>query len=142
MVVLHCRRSIARLRDLLNEPSFLRLLEIPQIRRRLVLPGGHQQAVRAQVVVLLADDDIHVALGAENLAPVRTRIRVAPKGLVDAPGPRQGVVEHGDLVMQKVRIVPVEMEAFLEGRLIVEGERQPGRVVASNGPRVSTSSTS
>ena len=52
-------------------------------------------------------------------------------GLVDAPGPRQGVVEHGDLVVQQVRIVLVEMEPLLEGRLIVEVQRQPGRVVGA-----------
>jgi hypothetical protein len=53
------------------------------------------------------------------------RIGVAPKGLVDAPGPRQGVVEHGDLVMKEVRIILVEMEALLERRLIVEVQGSP-----------------
>src|SRR5207237_3553933 len=39
-----------------TRPSLLRLLEISQIRRRLVLLGGHQQAVRAEEIVFLADD--------------------------------------------------------------------------------------
>ena len=64
-------------------------------------------------------------------APDRTRIRVAPKCLVDAPGPRQGMVEHGDFVVKDVRIVLVEMEPLLEDRLIVEGQRQPARVVGA-----------
>src|ERR1700730_8263564 len=85
--------------------SFPRLLEVSQIGWRLILLGGHQEAISAQEIVFRADDDLVVALGAESLAPVRMRIGVAPKGLVDAPGPRQGVVEHGDLVMKEVRII-------------------------------------
>src|SRR5260370_30267163 len=103
-------------------------LEIARIRRRLIFLGRHQQAIPAQEVVFLADDDLQVALAAIQLGPARTRIRVAPKCLVDAPRPRQGVVEHGDLVMKNVRIGLVEMESFLEGRLIVEVQRQPSMV--------------
>src|SRR5580692_3230144 len=36
----------------------LRLLEIAQVRRRLVLLGGHQQALAAEKIVLAADDDL------------------------------------------------------------------------------------
>src|SRR6516165_9081328 len=36
-----------------TQPSFAGLLEIPQIGRRLILLGGHQKSVRAQVVVSL-----------------------------------------------------------------------------------------
>src|SRR6266705_233955 len=42
--------------------SLLRLLEIFQTGRRLVLPGGHQEAIRAQHVVFLADLDVIVVL--------------------------------------------------------------------------------
>ena len=38
-----------------TQRSFAGLLEIPQIGRRLILLGGHQKSVRAQVVVFLAD---------------------------------------------------------------------------------------
>ena len=38
------------------------------------------------------------------------------------------MVEHRDLVMKNVRIALVETEALLEGRLIVEVQRQPGMV--------------
>src|SRR2546429_152974 len=38
-------------------PSLLRWLEISQVRRRLVLAGGHQQAIAAQPIDFLADAD-------------------------------------------------------------------------------------
>src|SRR5258708_37012665 len=59
-------------------PSFLRLLEISQIRRRLVLLGGHQEAIRAQHVALLADDEMRVVLGTRHLDPVGLRVAWIP----------------------------------------------------------------
>ena len=47
----------------------MRLSEISQIGRRLILPGEHQQAVGAQEIVFLADDDVIVALVAIVLVP-------------------------------------------------------------------------
>src|SRR5262249_49870387 len=106
--------------DVHVQALLLRLIEISKIRRRLVLLGGHQKAVGAQVVVFVADDDLAVAFGAGAFAPGRAQIRIAPKRLVDAPRPRQRVIEDGDLVMEDVRIVLVEMETLLEDGLIVE----------------------
>src|SRR5207244_1448715 len=60
--------------------SLLRLLEVSQIRSRLGLARGHQQTVRAQHVVLLADFDVIVVLGAVDLAPERPRIWLMPVG--------------------------------------------------------------
>src|SRR5215471_2110746 len=40
------------------------LLKVPQIRWRLIFLGRHQQAVGAEKVVLLTNDDLIVALGA------------------------------------------------------------------------------
>jgi hypothetical protein len=40
------------------ETLLFRLIEISQIRRRLVLFGWHQQAVGAQEIAILADDDM------------------------------------------------------------------------------------
>src|SRR4051812_49436187 len=51
---------------------FPRLVEESQIRRRLVLASGHQMVVGAQEIVLLADDDMTVVLGANGLAPDRS----------------------------------------------------------------------
>src|SRR5262245_11934555 len=45
------------------------LLEIAQVRRRLVLAGRHQQAIRAEHVVLLPDGDVRIAFGADVLDP-------------------------------------------------------------------------
>jgi hypothetical protein len=124
--------------------SFSGLLEIPQIRRRLILLDWHQEAVGAQIVVFLADHDVDAALYAGDPAEGRIGIGVVPERLVDAPGPRQGMIDRGDLVVHQVRIALVEMEPLLEDRLIVEGERQPGRIKGARpleGPRVSASST-
>src|SRR5260370_8222962 len=87
--------------------SLLRLLEISQIRRRLILLGRHQESFRAQEVIFLADDDLGVALGARGSAPVRISLRAAPKCLVDAPGPRQGLVAHGAFVTKQLRFALV-----------------------------------
>ena len=70
--------------------SPLRLLEISQIRWRLVFLGRHQEAFGAQEIVLFANDNLRVVLGAIRFGPVRTRIRVAPVSFVHRPGPRQG----------------------------------------------------
>src|SRR5262249_18416027 len=66
----HCRRGASSL--------WPRLVEVPQIRRRLVLLGRHQIAVRADDVVLVADAHVGVVLGAEILAPERMRFAAAP----------------------------------------------------------------
>src|SRR5262249_59666721 len=50
--------------------SLLRLFEIPQVGRRLVLACRHQETVRAQHVTVLADADMRIVLGADLLAPV------------------------------------------------------------------------
>jgi hypothetical protein len=44
------------------------LLEIAQIRRRLVPHSGHQQPVAAEIINLLADADMSVALAANAVA--------------------------------------------------------------------------
>src|SRR5258706_4490071 len=42
----------------------LLLVEIFRVRRRLPLPGWHQVSVAAEVVKLLADEDLRIDLGA------------------------------------------------------------------------------
>ena len=53
--------------------SLSRLLEIAQIGWRLILAGRHQVAVAAHEIVLLADDDVIVVLGAIILVPAVVR---------------------------------------------------------------------
>src|ERR1700722_20709985 len=72
--------------------SLLRLLEIFQIGRRLILPGRHQIAVRTQHIALAPDVDELLALGANILDPDRPRIGVAAIGLIHGPRPRQSMI--------------------------------------------------
>src|SRR5229473_7833281 len=83
----------------------LRFLEISRIRRRLVLLGGHQEPIPAQEIRVRSDDHIVVALGARNSAPARIGIGITPIRLVDAPRPRQRMVEYGDFLMKEVCVV-------------------------------------
>src|SRR5258707_723909 len=97
----------------------LHFLEISRIRRCLVLLGGHQEPIPAQEIRVRSDDHVVVALGAGNTAPVRMGIGIAPIRLVDAPRPRQRMIEYGDFLMKEVWVVLVEVKPFLEGRLVV-----------------------
>src|SRR5262249_46290816 len=109
--------------------SPLRLLEILQVRRRLVLLRRHQVAVGADVVDLLADADMRIVLGADRLAPPDSLpARGATIVLGDGPGPRQGVVDGGDLVVQQVHIALVEIDALLDHGLVVLVHRNAGAV--------------
>src|SRR5437899_5649322 len=55
----------------------LRVREMAQVRRRLAFSHGHQQAVSAKVIDFLADGDIGVVLGADELAQGWPRVRIA-----------------------------------------------------------------
>src|SRR5712671_6662741 len=81
-------------------PSILRALcrgaEIAQIRRLLAFAGGHQVAIAAEKIILLANDHVHVALGAVVLRP--PHIAVATITLHYRPWPRQCAVGRGDFV--------------------------------------------
>jgi hypothetical protein len=46
-----------------------RLLEVAQIRRRLVLSCRHQETVRTQIKILIGDHDVDVIFGTNVLAP-------------------------------------------------------------------------
>ena len=113
-------------------PSLPGLLEISQVRRRLVFLGGHEQAVAAQEKALVVDFDVAVALGTNLLDPFRLLDRHAGIGLGDRPRPGQRVVDGRDLVVEDVRIGLVGVDPLLEDALIVEGQRNARGVV---GPR-------
>src|SRR5262245_58084616 len=94
-----CSCILARLRPPGFEQgalSFSRLLEISQIRRRLVLLGGHQVAIRAHHVDLFADADMLVALGTNGLDPDRSAHAMV--ALDDGPGTGQRMVDGRDFV--------------------------------------------
>src|SRR5882672_3355880 len=117
--------------SLTTRSSLLRLREIPQIGRQLPLPGRHQIPLPAHQIVFLAEGDVAGALQASCPAPVWIFFRTAPVRLVDGPRLRQRAIEHGDHVVQKVRIVLVDKNSFLEGRIVVEVQRKPRRVVSA-----------
>src|SRR5215470_5979722 len=106
---------------ILSRPAILllllRLLEVAQIGRRLVLPGGHEITVRAQEVVLLTDDHVIVVFGAVVLVP--DAVGNVPIAFGHGPGARQRVVDGRDLVVQDARIGLVEIDALLDDGLVV-----------------------
>src|SRR5437016_5327323 len=71
--------------------SIARLVETPQVRRRLALPGGHPQAFqlsiqRSSPMTIVADDDMRVALDAASLAAGRSRLGGTAVVLGHRPG--------------------------------------------------------
>src|SRR5260370_21957882 len=119
------RRATGVLREVLAAlPSLLCLPEVAQIRRGLVPPSRHQQPVRAEEIVFLAEDDLVVAFGAVIFGPPRMWVRVASIGLVDRPRPRQSMVDYRYLVMENARLGLLEIEALLEYRLLCDAHRQ------------------
>src|SRR5262249_19090464 len=85
--------GLLRMRSEVSRPRSLpRLLEIPQIRGLLALFGGHQQAISTHHIVLLADANVRIALGAVPRNPHRARVGIANVILGHRPGTRQRVI--------------------------------------------------
>jgi hypothetical protein len=96
-------------------PSLLRWLEITQIRRRLILVGRHQLAVDPfGNVGLVADLDPDVVQRAVLQAPHRPRIGLADGLLNLGVRPRHVVIDHRDLVIERVAVGLVEIDPFLQ----------------------------
>src|SRR5262249_59922258 len=91
-------QSVVRPPERHSSASLPRLLEIPQIRRGLILLGGHQEAVPAENIMLIGDPNVSVVLGAIVVEP--NRIVIALVTFVDRPWAGQGMVVDGDFVMQ------------------------------------------
>src|ERR1700722_9042962 len=107
-----------------RSPSLHRI-EIAQVRRRLAFAGRHQAAVGAEEIVLPADEEV-VVVGAFAGMLEPCGLAFAPVDPGHRPWPRQGVVDGGDLVLQGVRIVAVEMDVFLDDGLVVLVQGQAG----------------
>jgi hypothetical protein len=112
------------------------------LRRRLVLLGGHQVAIRADEIVFLAHDDLLIVLLANIFRP--EGLAFAMVFVLHRPGAGQGVIDHRDIVMKDIRVGLVEINLLLDDGLIVRMER---RAAAVEGARaleaaVSTASTS
>jgi hypothetical protein len=78
--------------------------------------------------MLISDEYLRVVFGADRFEPFRARIGITRVSLVDRPWPRQSMIYDGDLIMQNVPIGFVQIDAFLEYRLIVFVQRQAGSV--------------
>src|SRR2546421_70419 len=96
-----------------RQAPLARAFEIAQIRRRLVLLGGHQLAVGAEIVRLAADADMRIVFSAMVRVPDRTQIGIAGGLLFLDPRPRQRTIGHGDLVIERVGIGFVEVDPLL-----------------------------
>src|SRR6266849_6198455 len=108
---------------------FPRLLEITQVRRRLILAGWHQQPIGAQEIGFLADLRPQIAFVADEFVPIGSRVGVANIAASHCPRARQGVIVNGDLVAHDAPVVLVEIDALLEDRLVVMMQRQAGGVI-------------
>src|SRR5262245_42272850 len=102
------------------------LLEIPQVRRRLVFLGRHQIAVGAEHIVLFPDTDMLVALSTNRLDP--DRVALATIVLSYRPRSGQRIVDRCNFVMENVRIRFVEVDPLLDHGLIVRVQRDAAGV--------------
>src|ERR1700687_1701534 len=82
------------------------LLEIAQIRRRLVFARRHQIAVPADEIIVLADDNVMIVLVAIVLVP--RDLAVTTIAFVHRPGTREGVVDDRDHIVHDVVVGLIE----------------------------------
>src|SRR5260370_20072108 len=97
--------------------SVLWLIEVLQIRRRLVLPGRHHLAGAVEHIVLVTDIDLKIVLGADRLD--KDRVPLAMHGLEHGPWATERVVISRDLVVQDVRIRLVQIQSLLDDGLAI-----------------------
>src|SRR5215467_3269915 len=106
------------------------LVEISQIWRRLILFDRHQEAVRAEEIILLADNNVDVVLDADVFPPPDRSLGCNATVVFDhGPGTCESIVDHGDFVVQDVRISPVEPNPLFDDRLAIRVEWNAARVV-------------
>src|SRR6266849_9188928 len=107
-------------------------LEISQIRRCLIFLCRHKQAIRTQVVRLLANRDMGIVFGANILTPpdrlVGDEAMIVPR---DHPWPRQSIVNGGNLVVEQIGVCAVNKDALLDNGLVVAMERDAAGVVGT-----------
>src|SRR5262245_56811170 len=106
--------------------SLLRSPEVPQIRWRLVPLGRHQLSVGAPKIVFILDADMRIGFRANLREPHRTGIWIAGGLLGLGVGPRQRMIELGDLVVKGVAVGLVEIDPLLDDGLIVAVEWDAG----------------
>src|SRR6185503_6336378 len=127
-----CRQATARASACSMPPAqplSCRLTEMPQIGRRLTLPGRHQETVSAEEVVLAIDPQLVLVLAANGFEPLRIARAVVAPG--HRPRLRQRAVLDCGLVDENVRIGLVEVEPLADNGLAVLVERHAAAVVAA-----------
>jgi len=105
----------------------LRPIEVSKVGRTLALLCRHDEAVGTQKVRLTLNPDVWVVLRAVVLNPPGFVDRAAAVVLGNGPRTRQGVVEHGDFIVDVVRFVFLERVAFLDDGLVVRMQRDRSR---------------
>src|SRR5262249_40433509 len=120
-------QNAKKMRDgLIDTTLFLRLIEIFQIRWRLILLDRHDRAVAAEVVDLLADGDPGLTFDAVVLSPPDPLC--ATVVLHHGPGPRQRIVGCGHHIVENAWLVRVNEQALLDDALVVVSHRHAALV--------------
>src|SRR5580704_10573574 len=70
-----------------------------------------------------------LTISADVFGPPRPRIRAATEALGHRPRSRQRVIDHGDPVMQQIRVCRVEIKVFLNDALIILVQRNAASIV-------------
>src|SRR5215467_288800 len=103
--------------------SLLRLVEISQVRRWLLVSGRHQVAVLTHFVGLVADMNEWNLLVANVLRPLRQGVEGATIVLHHGPRTGQCVVGHRDFVMKEVAVRVVEIDSLPDDALAILVQR-------------------
>src|SRR5690349_13298723 len=90
--------------------------EVAHIRWRLILPGRREKAIIDRID-LIAQGHILVVLGAQVLGPFR--VAIAPVASRHGPWTGQRMVGGRDLVMEKIGIGLIEIDALLDDSLVI-----------------------
>src|SRR5262249_39468568 len=106
--------------------SILRPAEILQVRGPLALLRGHDGAVGAQVIDLLADGDPGLAFRAIVLGP--PYVGDPPEGLYHRPRPRQRAVGRGHLDAKNVWVFLVERHPLRDDGVVLVAHGHAGLV--------------
>ena len=101
----------------------------------MVLLHRHQVSVGADIVGFVADTHMLAVFRALVLNP--GSIDLPPVRLGDRPRPGQCVIDRGDLVLEELWIVRVEEDPLLDHTLVVEMQRQTGRLIIARAPEPS-----
>src|SRR5262249_49483575 len=109
-----------------KRPLLLHLIEILQIRRRLVLAHWHDGAVGAEEIDLLADGDVRLTLIAIVVRP--PDLIATSESFEYRPRPRERIVNRGHLDAQDTRFALSDGDPLLDDGLAVVGHRHAGLV--------------